>query len=232
MQRMRRLAVPFLTIGLVIYCAGSGVQRRGAVLMRDEPLHRVRFENRYARIYDVAIPPRDASLYHTHANPIAGVVISDEPNWEQILGSQRGPVELPRAVGAVLDNWERALPYTHRVGNAGSSTIHYVIGEWLSSPGIVSEALPETKDMKLVKQGRVARFYRVLLGPGESSEAHTHTSPGLTVLVSSGTVKDEHSSVASILAEPGAWLWRDPNHRHVLHNTGATSVIVTEIDWR
>ncbi|HEY8711397.1 MAG TPA: hypothetical protein VIM68_00920, partial [Thermoanaerobaculia bacterium] len=128
---------------------------------------------------------------------IAGVVIQDGRHWSQRLGEPRTAVESGANVGEGLQNWSATLPYTHRVVNADTTAIHYVIAEWLASPHVNAAPLPETSSLKLVKEGAIARFYEVTLEPGASTNMHTHAEPGLTVQVTAGTLVDEGDAPAA-----------------------------------
>jgi hypothetical protein len=204
-----------------------------AVPVYEEPLHRPVFQNRFVRVLDVVIPAGVATGYHTHAVRIVGTVIQDARSWTQIQGAAPDEALPPRDAGAVLENWTAELPYTHRVANIDKAPIHYIVGEWLASPGIDAAPLPETSSRKLVREGTIARIYRVLLAPGESTELHAHAAPGLTIQVTSGSVDDTGTTPAATGGKgAGAWRWRDAGHTHVLRNGGAERALVIEIDWK
>jgi quercetin dioxygenase-like cupin family protein len=204
-----------------------------AVPVYEEPRHRPVFQNRFVRVLDVVIPAGETTGYHTHAAPIAGVVIQDARSWTQVQGASPGEFGPVRSAGDVIENWAAELPYTHRVGNVDSVPLHYVVGEWLASPGIEAAPLPETSSRHLVRDGTVARVYRILLAPGESTESHTHAAPGLTIHVTAGPVDDTCAAPAASGGQgAGAWRWRDPGYVHVLRNRGERPALVMEIDWR
>lgn len=199
----------------------------------EEPFHRLVFQNRYARVLDVVIPPGVTTGFHIHAARTAGVVVEGGRNWTQILGAPPGAVAPGYAVGDLIENWTAALPYTHRVANVDTVPIHYITGEWLASPGIDAPVPPETPSRHLVREGAVARFYRVQLAPGVSTEAHTHAAPGLTVQLTAGVVEDMGPAPAGTGGQGAeAWRWRDADCRHVLRNAGPNPVQIMEIDWR
>ena len=200
------------------------------VRIDEEPRHRLVYQNHYTRVFDLVIPPGDTTRFHVHAAP-TGVVIQDGRNWTQTLGALPGPVKAGATSGTILENWAVTLPYAHRVGNADVVAIHYIFGEWLASSGIDVPTLGGTRQM--VKEGAVARVYRIVLAPGESTEMHRHASPGLSVQVTAGAVSEEGAAPAAFGGSgAGAWRWRDPGHRHLLRNTGAAPAQVVEIDWR
>lgn len=205
----------------------------GPVPVYEEPRHHLVFENEIARVLEVRVTAGDTTLYHIHANRISGVAIQDAQTWEQILGVSRGTLEPATPVPYFFNNWERPLPYTHRVANADARAFHFVVGEWLRSSGVDCSTLPETSTRHLVKDGKVAKVYEVRLAPGASTEVHVHACPGLTVVGTNGSLDDEGTAPAATGGSAaGRWEWRNGNHRHVLRNIGTTPLTVFEIDWR
>ena len=204
-----------------------------AVPVYEEPNHHVVFKNQFVRVLDVHIPPGKATGFHIHANPLTGVTIHDEPSWEEVMGRDRNPKQKPEVAGEVFDNWTRKRPYTHRVGNVGKSEIHYVATEWLSASGVTSEPLRDSATRKMVKEGQYVRVYRITLAPGESSEPHTHVSPGLTVQAFDGEFEDSGAKTGSSGGNgAGAWKWHEAGYQHTLRNPGSKPMEVVEMDWR
>jgi quercetin dioxygenase-like cupin family protein len=191
------------------------------------------FQNGLVRVLDVLVPPGDTTGYHIHANRTIGVAVQAARTWAQTLGAAPDPVKSPTSVPQLMDNWDQALPYTHRVGNADAVPFHYVIGEWLASPGTDTPPLPDHATRHLVKEGAIARIYQVTLLPGAATESHVHPAPGLTVVGTTGALVEEGSTpTASGGAGAGRWSWRNADHRHVLRNVGDTPITLFEIDWR
>lgn len=206
---------------------------RHPVPVYEEPRHHLVFRNALARVLEVEVPSGDTTLYHVHANPEIGVSIQEARAWEQRLGTPRDSIEAPTAVPALFENWDRALPYTHRTGNADTLAFHYIIGEWLRSSGLDCSPLPETSTRHLVKDGKFVRVYEVRLAPHTSTDQHVHVCPGLTVVGTTGTLSEEGTAAASGGGSgAGRWEWRNAGHRHVLRNIGNTAITVFEMDWR
>ena len=198
-----------------------------------EPRHHLVFQNSVVRVLDVQIPARDTTAFHVHANPLVGVALEVALSWAQVLGSPPDSIEAAGPVPSLFDNWNRMLPYTHRVANVDSIPIHYFVAEWLASPGIQAELLPEDGMRHLVKEGRIARVYCVIIPAHTATTIHEHSAPGLTVLASAGVLVDEGAQSAAVGGNgAGQWSWRPSGHRHVLRNPGDTPLTVFEIDWR
>ena len=198
-----------------------------------EPMHRLVFENRLARVLDVRIPPGVTTGYHQHGAPLAGVAVAVARTRSQRLGEAPGAVEERGEVPHLFDNWGGTLPYTHRVTNEDSVELHYVVGEWLASSGVEAKIEPADSGLELVKEGPTARVWRATVPPHATLAAHVHTSPGLSIVATAGTLRWEGDAPeASGGAGAGSWSFRRAGARHLLRNDGDTAVTIYEIDWR
>ena len=229
----------WIVLPLALVSRSTVAQDRSAAVVAvpvfQEPRHHVVFENALVRVLDVRIPSGDTTLYHLHADRTVGVVISSARAWHQTPGQPASPVDtLAAPVGSILDNASESLPYTHRVGNADTVTLRYVVGQLLSSSGVDAPALPASSGLRLDHEMAGARVYRVTLAPGQSTEVHRHVQPGLTVEVGPGALRLEGTApeAASPHAGAGKWWWRGAGTQHVLKNVGAQPLEVVEIDWR
>jgi quercetin dioxygenase-like cupin family protein len=232
--RLRRTASALLFALSASACGPSGTPpAKGPVPIAEEPRHRPVFQNGIARVLDVRVPAGDTTGYHVHAAPNVGITIESARTWAQPWGGTPGGVEPSGAVGDLFDNWSRALPYTHRVGNADSVAFHYVVGEWLGTSGRSCGTPPADGERRVVKDGQRFQVIEIRLAPHAALPAHVHACPGLLVLATPGTLDEEGpAAVARGGAGAGAWAWHDADHRHALHNPGDTPLTVFEIDWR
>lgn len=200
-----------------------------------EPRHHLVFQGRFVRVLDVRVPPGDTTLYHVHADPHVGVMIATARTWGQARGAPASAVDsLADSIGTILDNANEQLPYSHRVGNADTVAFRYVVGQLLAPSGIAAPILPPSSGVRLERETPRARVYRVTLAPGESTRAHRHLQPGLTVQVGAGSLRLEGTTpeAKSPSDGAGAWWWRRAGTQHALRNVGAAPVEVVEIDWR
>jgi hypothetical protein len=204
------------------------------IAVYEEPRHRVVFKNALVRVLDIFVPPGDTSRYHVHANPLVSVTVQDASSWSQTLGKAPGTVRPPRAVPRVSDDWDEPLPYTHRVANVDSVPYHRIAAEWLGPAGLDCPPLAPMDGYQLVKDGRFGRVYKVELGPHAATPPHVHACPGLTVVGTPGALLRTEGTAPAARGGTGAgsWYWRDAGHKHVIHNEGATVVVLYEIDWR
>jgi quercetin dioxygenase-like cupin family protein len=197
-----------------------------------EPMHREVFHSPLVRVLDVRIPPGDTTAYHLHAAPLVGIAVQDARIWSQLAGAPPGPVSALQATPYVFDNWSQTLPYTHRVANADTLPLHYVVAEWLARSGPDAPALPDGTSRRLIKQAPTIRVYQITLAPGGATDPHTHATPGLTVLGTAGAVSEDGSPQARGGSGAGSWSWREAPYRHMLRNDGPAPMVIYEIDWR
>ena len=203
-----------------------------AVPVYQEPRHRLVYRSPLVRVLEVRIPAGDTSAYHVHDAPMVGVVVQDARLWSQTPGAPPGPARAPLPAPSVFTNWAQSLPYTHRVGNADSVPLHYVVAEWLGRSGGAVPALPAEGERKLVEEGPTVRVYQITLGPHTATWPHTHVGPGLVVQATDGTLTDDGGPRAHGGSGPGSWSWREGPYRHRLRNAGSRKLVVYEIDWR
>lgn len=195
--------------------------------------HHLVFENRLVRVLDIRVPAGHVSSYHIHANPLVSVTVQDARSWSQELGEDRGPASPRGEVPSVGVNWDRALPYTHRVGNVDTIAYHRIAAEWLQRPVPDCTPIAAMPAFKLIREGQYGRIYEIHLLPGQTTPAHRHSCPGLTVQGSAGVLKSIGARPAALGGKgAGKWFWHDPDFRHALRNSGRTPITVYEIDWR
>ena len=231
---MNRLALS--TPLILVACAPSlapGAGRPTVVPIERESHHHVVFESPLVRVFDVRVEPGDTTLFHVHADPHAGVVISGSARWGQTLG-QAGAVGLGDAVGTLLDNATSALPYTHRVANVDSALFRYVMGQFLAHSNIVSAPLPDERGVTLERETSRGRVYRIRLLPGQATSLHRHAQPGLLIQIGSGKVElsGDTSEASSGQSGAGAWWWRAVGNVHSIRNASDAPVDLIEIDWK
>jgi len=205
---------------------------REAVPVYQEPMHRLVYRNPMVRVLDVRIPAGDTTAYHVHAAPMVGIAVQDARTWSQAPGAPPGPARTPPPAPSVFTNWTQPLPYTHRVGNADSVPLHYVVAEWVGRSGGEVPTLPADDERKLVEEGPTVRVYQITLEPHAATWAHTHLGPGLIVQATDGSLSDDGGPHARGGRGAGSWSWREGPYRHRLRNAGSRKLVVYEIDWR
>jgi hypothetical protein len=157
------------------------------VPIENEPRHRLQFENDVVRLFDVFLPPGDASLPHTHSHDTLTVELSNDAIWtESEIGERR---ESTSKIGRVTSNTDYGeQPRSHRVGNAGKTPFHEICLELMSPPGSSKGKLldGDLSRFSKVLDNEYAVAYLIRLPPGESTGKHLYRRPALFIRLPDG----------------------------------------------
>jgi quercetin dioxygenase-like cupin family protein len=190
----------------------------------------LKFENQYVRVFDVAVPPGDATLFHTHSNDYVFVMIGDANLKAEVMGS--APVDLNVKNGEVRFT---KGPITHRVTNPASTLFRNITIEILGSPGSAAASTPDTSPghSNVLENDRV-RVERLVLEPGQATNMHTHGLSALSVFLTNAKIRVESpgQKPETIEYKPGDFRWRAAPVTHSLKNVGSTRFEAVGIDWK
>jgi hypothetical protein len=144
------------------------------LLARDEPRHKVVFENNYVRVIDVQIPAGKETLYHLHDIASVIVYITKTTNESQTFGESTWT---PRTIAPGDSRYAPydEKPLNHRVRNPGPGLFRVYDIELLHSR-LTSEAfaLAESPALRAQWQQKRARSLTLRLAP----EGHRTVPPG------------------------------------------------------
>jgi hypothetical protein len=101
------------------------------VQVRNEPRHHNVFENKYFRVLDVKIPPRDTTLQHIHSTPSVILIFTKTITAIQLKG--HGWDKSTSVAGSVFYRDFSKDTVIHRVSNWDSTPYHVTDIELLSS---------------------------------------------------------------------------------------------------
>lgn len=200
------------------------------VPVANEPRHHLKFENEYARVFDVLVPAGDATLFHTHSSDYVFVNIGDADLVAEVMGSP--PVDFLVTNGEV--RFTKA-PVTHRVINPYIFRFRNITIEVLRSPGPRGTATPDTSPgHTIVLENDRVCVERLILEPGQSTNTHTHNLSALSVFLTNAKVLMESpgQKPQEIEYKPGDFRWRDAPVTHSIKNIGATRFEAVGIDWK
>ncbi|HKP87194.1 MAG TPA: cupin domain-containing protein [Blastocatellia bacterium] len=201
------------------------------VPVASEPRHHLKFENEYVRVFDVIVPPADATLFHVHANDYLFVSIGDANLKAEVLGGQPGDLILKD--GEV--RYSKAT-ITHRVTNQSKEQFRNITIEVLKSPGLKVDANSHAgiSGHTLVLENDRVRVERLVLEPGQATNMHEHRLSGLAVFVSGGSLMVEApgQKPRSVDLKPGEFTWREAGVTHRLKNAGKTRFEAVDIEWK
>jgi quercetin dioxygenase-like cupin family protein len=222
---MRSVAVAVLSLCGVLT---STVQ--SPVPVANEPRHHLKFENEYVRVFDVVVPPGDATLFHIHANDYAFVSIGYATLKAEVRGSQPGDL-------IVKDGEARFTkgPITHRVTNVAKTPFRNITIEILKTPGPVGAPTPDTSPgHSIVLENDRVRIERLVLEPGQSTNIHTHNLSALSVFLTKSKVLVESPGAKpeTIEYKPGDFRWRSAPVTHSIKNIGSSRFEAVGVDWK
>lgn len=223
---MKPLAVALVWLSCLIVAPAQS-----PVPVLNEPRHHLKFENKYVRVFDVVVPPGDATLFHTHSDDYVFVSIGDANLKAEVMGSQ--PVDLILKDGEV--RFTKAT-ITHRVANLSKSVFRNITIEVLASPTSAagSESPGNISGHTLLFENERVRVWRLALEPGQSIEMHEHARAGLGVAVSGGTItiKAPGKKAQKVMFKPGDFQWHDSGVKHSLKNEGKQRFDAVDIEWK
>lgn len=204
------------------------------VPIEQEPRHRIVFENKNVRIYDALVPPGDLTLFHTHAVDNVVVVLSGGKGTNEIQG--KPPIQIAPITGAASFNKATNTPYTHRVGNVGTTPLRFIAAEVKASsdsPGVPA-ALDALPGHKLVVENDLVKVYRVSIDPKQVTGIRSRTLPWLRISVSQSTIsiQEPGKNPETLETKPGDYRWHEGTTTQSLENIGATTFEAIEIEWK
>lgn len=176
----------------------------GWVEVRDEPRHRRRFENELVRVYDVAVPPGDTTLYHRHTEDTFYVAVNEATVRDRTFGEE-GERTGTALAGSLLCRPHRHRPLIHQVTNVGQGEMRLIGAEVKATAPAVADAALTAPGFSVAVETDRLRAYHLDLDPGTSTGEVEYRFFGLTVFL----------TVASLLIRPA-----NGPERCVLHNAG------------
>ena len=210
----------------------SGIAQE-SVPIEKEPMHRLKFENEFVRLFDVLVPAGKSTKYHVHLYDGVSVRISNAQIIDEAISGERKPFDLK--YGAVTFG-TRPSPETHRVVNSGQSDFRNIFIEILAGKNaMTARPYPILSDghVILIDNDRV-RVNRLVLKPGESSKLHTHQMRGLGIILYDAKIELIASDGTKRKLEPkaGDHVWQNAGTTHIIKNTGANVFEAIDIELK
>jgi quercetin dioxygenase-like cupin family protein len=201
------------------------------VPIEKEPMHVLKFENEYVRVFDVRIPAGKTSLYHTHSFDGLGIPLSNTQMLEEVLNGDRTQVDIKFGDASFR---ARPTPMTHRVTINGKGDFRNILTEILPSARapIAAGLAPLSSGHTVVFENARIRASRLVLKPGESSKPHTHTLNGLGIALYDSRIEISAPNGAPRLMEPkaGDFVWQTAGTAHTIKNVGTTVFEAIDIE--
>lgn len=205
------------------------------VHVRDEPNHFHRYENEYARVYDVRFEPGQKSLCHRHDEDTLYIAVHAARVRERALGeSEFTEMELPAGLAACRPH--RTEPLTHVVHNAGDDLMRMIGAEVKKTPPVVSKEPLKAPGHALHPQQPATprlRLYLVELEPGQSTGEIRYDFSGLTICLTQANLEiaDAAGACRTIACEPGDNVWHDGPLELRITNAGPLAYRAVLGEW-
>lgn len=217
----KRLSL-FVTVSWLL-CFSVLATAQVGVPVEKEPMHRLKFENEFVRVFDVLVPMGKATEYHTHLYDGVSVRVSNAQIVDAVVGGEKTPSEIKYGEATF---GARPSPLTHRVVNSGKSDFRNIFIEILVGKNAAkASAFPILSDGHtiLIDNERV-RVNRLILKPGESSKLHKHSMRGLGIVLYDSKIEISNPNGSPRILEPkgGDVVWQDAGTTHLIKNIGTT----------
>lgn len=213
---------------------GPGVQgvTEQAVWVRNEPKHHLLFENENVRVYDVIVPPGEATLFHVHAVDYVYITLGDAALKSEVQGQQ--PTDLPARRGEVRFT---AGPITHRVQNVGTTPFHNITVELLRPPSATPATLPAPPwngPENIVLENDRVRITRLVLDAGRTTATYTLPARMLVVPVTSGNLRVEAVGAAprTFDLKVGTADWQPESVTAAISNPGTSGLEIVHVELK
>lgn len=218
----------FLANVFVVFSALSAGQ--ASVPIEKEPMHRLKLENEFVRVFDVLIPAGKVSLFHTHVLDGIGVRVSNADMSEEFSD---GSIKGFKAVWGEA-SFGSGPEFSHRVINQGTSDFRNIYIELLPRKGPATAGEPPRLSdghIVLIDNPRV-RVNRLVLQPGESSNLHTHPLNGLGIILYDSRIEMSVPGGGPRAMEPkaGDFVWQTAGTAHTIKNIGSSVFEAIDIE--
>ena len=204
-----------------------------AVPIEKEPMHRLKFENEFVRLFDVLVPAGETTKFHVHLYDGISVRVSTAKIVDESQTGEQKPFDIK--YGDVTFG-SRSKPETHRVINTGNTDFRNIFIEILPSKTTeTAKAFPILSDGHtiLIDNERV-RVNRLVLKPGESSKLHRHNMHGLGIILYDSKIEMTFADGTKRALEPkaGDYAWQNAGTTHIIKNVGSTVFEAIDIELK
>ncbi len=206
--------------------------------MSQEPHHRLILENAYTRVYDLTLPPHQATLMFRNDNDYLAVILQPGDVQNEVPGRRTsgsghaGKGDVRFAVA----------PVVHRLVNKGDTIFRNITLEVLKKkPSGGKQAEPERGlDVghgglsDIVVDNSELRVQEVQIAPGGMLHKHTHKFPFLVVALSDADLHNFPQGKPATMAhlKAGEVRWAGPGITHQVMNMGQQEAHFIEVEFK
>ncbi|PYS97824.1 MAG: hypothetical protein DMF63_18570 [Acidobacteria bacterium] len=222
------VAVACFLLGFIV----SGFAQE-SVPIEKEPMHRIKFENEFVRLFDVLVPIGDTTKYHLHLFDGISVRVSDAQIIDEEISGEKKPFDIRYGMATF---GARPSPLTHRVINSGKSDFRNIFIELLKD-----KTAPSSKPFPILSDGHLilidndrVRVNRLVLKPGESSKMHTHPMHGLGIILYDSRIEliAPDGTIRNLEPKAGDHAWQNAGTTHVIKNVGSNVFEAIDIELK
>lgn len=204
-----------------------------AVPIEKEPMHRLKFENEFVRLFDVLVPAGATTQFHIHSFDAISFPLSDPKLVDVSISGERKSLDPKLRIPTFAP---RPVPQTHSVINSAKVDFRNIFIELLPSKkesAIASFPILSDGHMILIDNDRV-RVNRLSLKPGESSKLHTHNMHGLGIIVYDSKIEliGGDGSKRTLDAKAGDFAWQNAGTAHIIRNVGSSTFEAIDIELK
>lgn len=206
---------------------------QGGVPIEKEPMHRLKFENEFVRLFDVLVPVGKTTGFHIHSYDGISIPLSDPHLVDVSLSGEKKTLVLKYGVPSFT---ARPVPQTHQVINSAKTDFRNIFIEILASKNAPTAGpFPILSDghVVLIDNDRV-RVNRLVLKPGESSKLHTHQMHGLGIILYDSKIELISADGSKRTLEPkaGDHAWQNAGTTHIIKNIGSNVFEAIDIELK
>ncbi len=203
------------------------------VPVEKEPMHRLKFENEFVRLFDVLVPAGKTTQYHVHLYDGVSVRLSNTQIIDETIGGERTPFEIKYAEASF---GSRPSPLTHRVVNSGRNDFRNIFIEIFPSKdaGTATQFPMLSDGHVIVLDNARVRINRLTLKPGESSKLHTHAMQGLGIILydSKIAITAADGTKRTLESKAGDFVWQKAGMTHIITNIGSSVFDAIDIELK
>lgn len=230
MKRVFRIVLAAACISTTLALVGIA---QDTVPIEKEPMHRLKLENEFVRLYDVLVPAGEMTRYHVHLNDGISIRVSNAQIIDELISGEKKPFDIKYGEATF---GSRPQPITHRVINNGKTDFRNIFIEILPNKSTqVPKAFPILSNghVILIDNDRV-RINRLVLKPGESSKMHRHNMHGLGVVLYDSKIELIAAEGSKRMLEPkaGDSVWQNAGTTHIIRNVGSTVFEAIDIELK
>lgn len=206
-------------VSLLVLLAFSAVSSAQApVAIEKEPMHRLKFQNEFVRLFDVLIPAGKESLAHVHIYDGVGVRVSNAEMAEEFADGTKKNFAAMWGVAS----FGSGPAFSHKVINLGKSDFRNIYIELMPRQAAAGILAPLSSAHVILIDNPRVRVNRLVLKPGESSSLHTHTLNGLGIILYDSRIEISTHKGEPRIMEPkaGEFAWQTAGTAHVIKNIG------------